>query len=398
MAFSLTSTDVRLDGTTLRARCKTDDGKLVDSALDLNPSIGNNKGNFCLPGRMFGASASEILLTRNRSTLLAVFRTPQQDWIERLINLNVCIRNNNGALTFVKPTQRITQSCSATFLQGSILKGLCLGSDGKLHPSTIDLNQCYSNNNGHFADGGKVFNTARMMELVPGDGKVILRGQLLSRDDGWQNAEVDLSLSVVNIDGKFNFVTGGGRFDPDGPVDLSFNIAPLTQSVVEGLPLLAGNDAWAKCVATFCSNSPIICVILALGALFGGPLGAVVSAGIIKPIGKVVESAITGVIKDPVLKGKYEEAIVGYLIRDTISLILVEGGAELLAEAVGTLAGLNVETAVAEVRGVFRGAKVEVAELGSYRLLEKVVGAVSKKDIPEDWLETLEEVGKLEQA
>lgn len=105
-------------------------------------------------------------------------------------------------------TQRITQSCSATFLQGSILKGLCLGSDGKLHPSTIDLNQCYSNNNGHFADGGKVFNTARMMELVPGDGKVILRGQLLSRDDGWQNAEVDLSLSVVNIDGKFNFVTG----------------------------------------------------------------------------------------------------------------------------------------------------------------------------------------------
>ncbi|KAG8945038.1 hypothetical protein FRC00_010298, partial [Tulasnella sp. 408] len=101
MAFSLTSTGVRLDGTTLRAKCKTDNGKLVDSALDLNMSISNNKGNFYLPGGMFGASASDILL--NGSTLHAVLLTIQQVKVRSFIDLNVCIGNINGALTFVKP-------------------------------------------------------------------------------------------------------------------------------------------------------------------------------------------------------------------------------------------------------------------------------------------------------
>ncbi|KAG9022078.1 hypothetical protein FS837_006765 [Tulasnella sp. UAMH 9824] len=396
MAFSLTSTGVRLDRTTLHAKCKTEQGKLVDSALDLNVNIGNNEGNFCLPNGMFGASATDIRL--DGSTLHAVLATSKQVKVPRFIDLNVCIENINGVLTFVKPKQRITQSCSATFLEGFVLKGLCLGSDGKLHPSTIDLNACYSNDDGRFVPGGKAFDTARFMDLVPGGGKVILKGQLRSLEDGWRKAEVDLALSVVNIDGKFSFVKGGSKFEQDGPVKLSFDIAPFARSVVNGLPLLAGNDVWAKRVATFCSNSPIICVTLVLGALFGGPLGAVVSAGIITPIGLVVESAIAGIIKDPALKAKYEEAIVGRFICETISHMLVDGGAEFLVEAVGTLAGNDVETAVAEVRGVFREAKVEAAELGSYRLLKKVVRAVSNKETPKDWLETLEQVAKLERA
>ncbi|KIO27612.1 hypothetical protein M407DRAFT_7201 [Tulasnella calospora MUT 4182] len=396
MAFSLSSTNVRLDGTTIRAKCKTKDGKLVDSALDLNLHIGNKEGNFSLSIGLFGASASDIRL--DGSTLHAVLATSKQVKAPKFIDLNACLENINGALTFVKPKQRITQSCSAIIFQGSTLKGLCLGSDGKLHPSTIELNGCYSNDDGRFVPGGSAFTTARRMDLVSSGGKVILRGQLRSRDDGWRNAEVDLSVGVVNTDGKLHFVKEGGKFDQDGPVTLSFDLTPFARTVVDGLPLLAGNEVWAKRVAAFCANSPIICVTLVLGSLFGGPIGSIVSAGIITPIGLVVESGIADVIKDPVLKAKYEEAIVGRFICETISHMLVDNGAELLVEAVGELAVLDVETAVAEVRGVFRGAKVAVAELGSYRLLKKVVDAVCKKQTPQDWLETLEKVEKLKQA
>ncbi|KAG8900571.1 hypothetical protein FRC01_010081 [Tulasnella sp. 417] len=377
MAFSLTSTSIRLDGTTIRAKCKKEDGELVDSALDLNLHISNQDGNFNLPGSMFGASATGIRL--GGSTLSAILSTVKQLNVLRLINLNVCIGN----------------------IDGSILKGLCLGSDGKLHPSTIDLNGCYRNDDGRFVPGGKAFDTARRMDLVPGGGKLILRGQLLSRDDGWRSAEVDLSACVVNIDGKFAFVGEGGKFDQDCPVTLSFDLTPFTQSVVDGVKLLAGNnlafEVWAKRVATFCSNSPIICVTLVLGALFGGPIGTIVSAGIVTPIGLVVESAIADVIKDPVLKGKYEEAIVGRFICRTISNILAKSSAEQLSRVVGGFSGLDVEKAVAEVRGVFRGAAVPVAELGSYRLLKKVVDAVSKDNTPQDWLEALDKVEKLKQ-
>ncbi|KAG8903027.1 hypothetical protein FRC01_009367 [Tulasnella sp. 417] len=396
MAFSLTSTSIRLDGTTLRAKCKTNDGRLVDSALDLNSHISNKDGNFHLPGRMFGASATDIRL--DGSILHAVLSTIKQVKVPRLIDLNVCIGNIDGALTFLKPNQCITQSCSATLLQGSILKGLCLSSDGKLHPSTIDLNGCYRNDDGRFVPGGKAFDTAICMDLVPGGRKLILRGQLLSRNDGWRSAEVDLSACVLNIDGEFAFIGEGGKFDQDGPVTLSFDLTPFTQSVVNGRTLLAGNEVWAKRVATFCSNSPIICVTLVLGVLFGGPIGAIVSAGIITPIGLIVESAIADVIKDPVIKGRYEEAIVGRFICETISYSLAENSAEQLSRVVGSFSGLDVEKAVAEVRGVFRAATVPVAELGSYRLLKKIVDAVSKNDAPQDWLEALDKVEKLKNA
>lgn len=114
---------------------------------------------------------------------------------------------SNSIIVKIHRKERITQSCAGLFLQDSILKGLCLGPDGKLHPSTIDLTSCYGNHNGSFAPGdGAFFKTARNIKLQLVDGKAVLRGQLKDHIGSWCDAEVDISRCIVNANGKFAFI------------------------------------------------------------------------------------------------------------------------------------------------------------------------------------------------
>ena len=100
-------------------------------------------------------------------------------------------------------SEHILSSCSGFTLKGSMLEALCLGLDGKMHTSRINLNAHISNEDGGFSWFGADFSrSTRNMSLEMRDNGVFLSAQLRSIRGEWVESEVDLSLHVVNIGGR----------------------------------------------------------------------------------------------------------------------------------------------------------------------------------------------------
>lgn len=112
-----------------------------------------------------------------------------------------------------------------------------------------------------------------------------------------------------------------------------------------------------------------------MGTHLGGPIGAAIGGGIVTPIDTIVESAIAGTIKDPVLKGQFEEATVGRFVYETLKEILAPSGPGVVAELGATLTGPVLDTAVAQMKEALRGPGVAVAvtDIGSSQLVKKYV-------------------------
>ena len=100
MAFAITTTNIRLDGSILRGTCKNGKGVPVRSRLDLNLGIGNNNGKFNIFGTNFTSTARDIYLKDD--TLYATLCTSSGIWTQATINLNLCVKNENGELKFEK--------------------------------------------------------------------------------------------------------------------------------------------------------------------------------------------------------------------------------------------------------------------------------------------------------
>jgi hypothetical protein len=105
-------------------------------------------------------------------------------------------------------SDRITLSGGAMFLDGSVLHGLCLGPDGKMHATEIDLNDHYANRNASFvsADGHFYYTSDKNLTLNIENGAAMLRCKLCDYDNEYHDAEVDISICIVNLDGRFAFV------------------------------------------------------------------------------------------------------------------------------------------------------------------------------------------------
>ena len=148
--------------------------------------------------------------------------------------------------------------------------------------------------------------------------------------------------------------------------------------------LLNGNQSpqeWGKRAIAFCANSSVVCTGIFLGALFGGPVGAAIGAGMTTPIAIVVETQIAGKIKDPVLKGQFEEATIGRFIYETLRNVLAAGAAGMIAEFVGGLSTTSYELATQQIKQAFvswtpplAGA---TADLVSYVVLKKWVSLLA---------------------
>jgi hypothetical protein len=105
-------------------------------------------------------------------------------------------------------SDRITLSGGAMFLVGSVVHGLCLGPDGKMHATNIDLNDHYSNRNASFVSANNHFYSTsdRNLTLNVKNGAAMLRCKLLDYNKKYRDAEVDISICIVNRSGQFAFV------------------------------------------------------------------------------------------------------------------------------------------------------------------------------------------------
>lgn len=99
MSFSKSSSNLALDGTQLKARCKDRDGSYQYSSIDLNKYIVNTEGRLdWRPNGNFIASSRSVKLVG--AVLRSECRTSGGDWIHTNIDLDEKIKNFNGKLIY----------------------------------------------------------------------------------------------------------------------------------------------------------------------------------------------------------------------------------------------------------------------------------------------------------
>ncbi|RHZ65667.1 CVNH domain-containing protein [Aspergillus thermomutatus] len=81
-------------------------------------------------------------------------------------------------------------------------------SNGDLQDAQIDLNHFLGNDNGHFQWEGVNFSESAedVHFAIEGGGEVpVLRARLANTEGEYQDADVNLSERVINVDGHFEF-------------------------------------------------------------------------------------------------------------------------------------------------------------------------------------------------
>ncbi|KAJ7141962.1 Cyanovirin-N, partial [Mycena crocata] len=219
--------------------------------------------------------------------------------------------------------QRIITSASGLFIEGTVLCGFLLGSDHKLHFAQIDLNNYYGNQNGQFVTGDRYFgNTAQNIDLATQNerGKVMLRAQLRNYNYGYNQAEVNLAICVVNQGGQFAFVRNDGFFGADGWLAQTMESMAYAGFVMAILRKTSGDEDRFRRAMIHASGSTAVSVLGAIGGKFGGPIGAALIAGAATPLKMLLEQwAGSNLINDPVLRQEFEEATLGKYIIETIT-------------------------------------------------------------------------------
>ncbi|KUI55824.1 hypothetical protein VP1G_03200 [Cytospora mali] len=91
--------------------------------------------------------------------------------------------------------------------EGHVLHCRVVREDGEHVDARIDLNSCIGNENGHFQWGGQNFaETAREIRFnIEGETQPILRAQLKSLDDQWEDRDINLTERIMNRDGQLVF-------------------------------------------------------------------------------------------------------------------------------------------------------------------------------------------------
>ncbi|KAL9101179.1 MAG: hypothetical protein Q9163_003538 [Psora crenata] len=350
MAFSLTSKQIELRGSWLVAYVQKPDAQWTFSKLNLNDHIGNKDGQFDVTMSGWSNSAKSDSCRLEGTLLVAQLRHMNGSFGQEItINLDLFVRNNSGALAFQKLHDSIILSSCCLKIEQTSLSGLSLAADGKLHYSTVDLNEYYGNIRGEFKSGEKHYAwTGRNFRLEDSSKSVKLIGELKDGSHVYRAAEVDISICVVNQNGRLTFIK---------------------QTVKK--------EQAARALAT-CTNSTIVCagilVGMAVGTALGNPLiGGVIGAGLASPIGILAETKIAdALIDDPRVRSDIHEATVGRYIYETLRNMLAAGAAAFLAEGVSAAAGPVIDTFI---EGVVNGLATKglklVIDFSVYSALKK---------------------------
>ena len=101
MAFLQSLRNIRLSGdSTLLAECLKHDGTYTFSDLDLDTSIGNNKGHFDTSSTEYSRSATNVKLSD--TMLSADLLRSNAPSLHDSIDLNTIVANHDGVLAFQK--------------------------------------------------------------------------------------------------------------------------------------------------------------------------------------------------------------------------------------------------------------------------------------------------------
>ncbi|KAK0745838.1 hypothetical protein B0T18DRAFT_390394 [Schizothecium vesticola] len=141
-------------------------------------------------------------------------------WLVHL-DLALFVKNKKGQLVFKRLHQSILLSacCFDLSAQTLELKALCLSKHGKFDLASIQLNNHYANDHGCFVSnrsGNHLAGIGHNFRLKLSEKALELLAKLPNRNHVFGPASVDLSIDVVNRDGKLVFEEHSGILDRDG--------------------------------------------------------------------------------------------------------------------------------------------------------------------------------------
>ncbi|KAF8310744.1 hypothetical protein DL93DRAFT_2061772 [Clavulina sp. PMI_390] len=386
MAFLANSRNIQINGAILTAECQClSDNSWRSSSLDLDLHIGNFKGTFSINHSGFSTFASNIMLSNgilsadlysgrmHRSAIINEYLT-NKITAHRSFNLNLYVANKEGVLTFVRPMESLLNSSSCFMLKGTVLNGLCIGTDGLLHWSSIDLNDYYGNDDASLVSGSGGFSsTSRKISLDLSGGSVVLKAECHEDfvDYGW--ASVDLTPCILVRQGSFVFERHDGPFDRDGVIAHTLERVPFAGLLVSFLHHHADNADHALRALALSGNSTIVCVGIMLCIMVSASIGAAIGAAATTGLGIFVESKVAAKIEDPQLRAQFAEATVGRYIYETLRNTAAAGAAAYLAEYLVATYAAHPQV-LAQVSATFAARGIAVTtEPSSYALLKKYV-------------------------
>ncbi|GBE84655.1 hypothetical protein SCP_0606340 [Sparassis crispa] len=314
MSFSATCSKFSLRGAVLSATCRDFDGNNVDSTLNLDAFIGNDDGKFNWDSAQFSLSASDVELN---GVFLCASLTRRDGAVKKAaLNLNFCVENMNGQLGFKRPSTKIAEGCTLWSLDSNTgkLSTLCVANDGNFHLSTIDLNEHLSNDDGKFNPDGRNFTyTARNVRL---DGLVV-RAELRYNEE-WVEAAYDLQQCLWNGNGNLQFESHDAWYDSDGPLVRFLESLLVTGYTIAGMDDISGDTDAAMRATAQCSYYTIVFGAALLGSCFGGPVGAAVGGAFIIPAALSVKGLIGKNFEDPQLRQEVTTVALYAFIKDTL--------------------------------------------------------------------------------
>ncbi|KAK6338518.1 hypothetical protein TWF730_002581 [Orbilia blumenaviensis] len=371
MAFALTTSDFALqEDTILVARVRKGKDIWVYSRINLNEHIGSHNGEFHVASSgWFGWSRPGSSHLQG-TVLFAQLMKPDGSWgPSTSIDLNLFIKNDNGTLKFQKLCESITASASCFNLTGSILQGLCLGYDGKLHYSEINLDDYYGNIEGRIEPGSSyLFKTGDGFQVCPSSSEVRLRGHLRCHPRWrpksrrreshvtWNYHDIDLSHSIINKNGQFGFIRRAGALNKPYQLAVPSSEEVLRKISIPGtVDLIPGNEEQVANTIAECTNSSIAAIGLLVGAALetivgNHAIGLAIGSGLAAPGGILPEiESLTTCISDPLVLTRSLEASISRYVYRMLRNILSPGAVAYLVAFVNAKYDPNVDESVNEV-------------------------------------------------
>ncbi|KAJ7196955.1 hypothetical protein GGX14DRAFT_671380 [Mycena pura] len=391
MAFTLSSRNVRMEGSTLHAECRfRDTEQWFGSSLDLDRYFENEYGTFVTTlGNYGGFRATARNITVDQTGLLeAEMQNGSGIYVPASINLGLYVGNVDGSLLFKLPptTQSIKTSASNPDLRGSSLTVFLLFRDGRLHPRTMDLNNYYANNNGRFQNGSGFYNTARNVRLgtEADEESFTLKAELRTSGTNYVATQTNVGEEIVNHLGNLQFV---GIEPVPAPsfwiIFLEFfEGQPVVGFIVGGIYALMGRYEDAQRAIALSANSTIVMIGISIGTLLGGPWGAAIGAAITTPIGIFLETTL--------LPGEQTATIERY-IYETLLNVAVAGAGPYLTQWVTHVNPTTMRSVFASINKAF-GSKVSDAVIDTVdeaisHSLTNIINALTGGPPPQAWYE-----------
>ena len=199
MAFSQTARNAYLDSKFLKAYCRDREGTYQRSKINLNSYIANHDGKLeWAAGGNFAASCRDLKLDGS-NTLKATCKKSNGHEVTSSINLDECITNIDGHLMFQRDRPGGFSATSKDIgIDGSRLSAKCKALDGSYKESSFDLNEYIGNIDGCLEWASASFaDSSEAIRLV---GSYLL-AKCNARDGSYFYTAINLDEYVINHDG-----------------------------------------------------------------------------------------------------------------------------------------------------------------------------------------------------